>query len=74
MTLKVLKPFRDKVTGAAYNVSDLVEFTEERAAEILADRRKLAEAVEEKQTEAEAKEDKPTEKPTAEKSTKKRSR
>lgn len=42
MTLIVLKPFRDKETGIVYNPKDEAEFSEERAAVILADRRKLA--------------------------------
>jgi 5,10-methenyltetrahydromethanopterin hydrogenase len=43
MKLTILKPFRDKVTGEDYTVGATVDFTEERAKEILADRRKLAE-------------------------------
>lgn len=46
MMLKVLKPFRDKETGAEYSAGDLAEFTEARAAQILNDRRKLAESAE----------------------------
>lgn len=41
--LTILKPFRDKVTGEDYKVGTEVDFTEARAKEILADRRKLAE-------------------------------
>lgn len=41
--LTILKPFRDKVTGEDYKVGSTVDFTDERAKEILADRRKLAE-------------------------------
>lgn len=43
MKLTILKPFRDKVTGEDYKVGSTVDFAEERAKEILADRRKLAE-------------------------------
>lgn len=43
MKLTILKPFRDKVTGEDYKAGSTVDFTDDRAKEILADRRKLAE-------------------------------
>lgn len=42
MTLIIKKPFRDKETGAVYNPNDEVEFSDARAAVILADHRGLA--------------------------------
>lgn len=68
--LKVLKPFRDKVTGETYNVGDEVEVTEARAKEIIADRRNLAEKVKAPKAEKPAEE----KKPTAEQGTKKRTK
>ena len=50
MKLKILKTFRDKETGEIYKPNAEVEFTDERAAVILADKRKVAEAIKPKKT------------------------
>ena len=70
MKLKVLKPFRDKLTGTEYAVGDEMEFEADRAAQILGDRRKLAEKVKAPKAEKPAEE----KKPTAERSTTKTTR
>ncbi len=60
MKLRIEQPFQDKYTGEDYQVGSEVEFAKDRAAELLADDRKLVSAVEEA---AEPK--KPAEKPKA---------
>lgn len=41
MKLKIKIGFRDKYTGERYETGDVVEFSDDRAAELLADKRKL---------------------------------
>ena len=55
MKLKVEVKFRDKNNGKLYNVGDVVEFSDERASELLKDSRKLVSKVKEEKKEAEAK-------------------
>ena len=57
MELKIKKEFRDKITGEKYKTGKIVEFEEDRAEELLADRRGLVEKV------AETPAEKPAEKP-----------
>jgi len=45
MKLKVLKRFRDKVTGEPYDVGSIIEPTAERAAEMLAAKGDLVEKI-----------------------------
>ena len=47
MRLVIKKVFRDKITKELYKVDDVVEFTEERAKELLADNRGLVEEAKE---------------------------
>ena len=46
MKLKVCVEFVDKVTGDTYSIGDVIDVTDKRGAEILANPLKLAEAVE----------------------------
>jgi hypothetical protein len=46
MKLKVCVEFVDKVTGDTYHIGDVIDVTDKRGAEILANPLKLAEAVE----------------------------
>lgn len=46
MKLKVCSEFVDKVTGDTYHIGDVIDVTDKRGAEILANPLKLAEAVE----------------------------
>lgn len=46
MELTIRKEFRDKITGEKYKAGQIVEFDEDRAAELLADRRGLVEKAE----------------------------
>lgn len=71
MKLTILKPFRDKVTGEDYKAGSTVDFTEDRAKEILADRRKLAERAK-VQKAPEEKEPAPEKKAPAERGTKRK--
>lgn len=71
MKLTILKPFRDKLTGEDYKAGSTVDFTDERAKEILADRRKLAEKAK-VQKAPEAKEPAPEKKAPAERGTKRK--
>ena len=50
MKLLIKRQFRDKITGELYAEGSEVEFTEDRAKEILADKRSLAEEAKEKKT------------------------
>ena len=50
MKLQIKREFRDKITGELYKKNSVVEFTEDRAKEILADKRGLAEEAKEKKT------------------------
>ena len=50
MKLRILTSFRDKETGEVYTPGSIHEFTDERAAVILADRRKVAEEYTAKKT------------------------
>ena len=50
MKLLIKREFRDKITGELYKEGSVVEFTEDRAKEILADTRVLAEEAKEKKT------------------------
>lgn len=51
MKLRIEQPFVDKFTGEDYKVGSEVEFEKDRAAELLADTRKLVSAVEEETVE-----------------------
>ena len=46
MKLRVCVAFSDKVTGADYNIGDVIDVTEARGAEIMAHPGKLVEVVE----------------------------
>lgn len=46
MKLRVCVAFSDKVTGADYNIGDIIDVTEARGAEIMAHPGKLVEVVE----------------------------
>ncbi len=50
MKLLIKREFRDKITGELYKEGSVVEFAEDRAKEILADKRSLAEEAKEKKT------------------------
>lgn len=50
MKLLIKREFRDKITGELYKKDSVVEFAEDRAKEILADKRSLAEEAKEKKT------------------------
>lgn len=50
MKLQIKREFRDKITGELYKKDSVVEFTDDRANEILADKRGLAEEAKEKKT------------------------
>lgn len=52
MKLKIEKEFKDKFTGKKYKVGSEVEFTDERAKELLSDTRELVSEVEETSEEA----------------------
>jgi hypothetical protein len=47
MKLKINIEFRDKFTGELYKKDSIVEFSEDRAKELLADKRKLVSKVKE---------------------------
>ena len=47
MKLLIKREFKDKITGEFYEKDTVVEFTEDRAKEILADKRELASEYEE---------------------------
>lgn len=47
MKLKINIEFRDKFTGELYKKDSIVEFSDDRAKELLADKRKLVSEVEE---------------------------
>lgn len=52
MKLKIEKEFTDKYTGELYKVGDEVEFKDERAKELLSDKRELVTQVKEASKEA----------------------
>lgn len=52
MKLKIEKEFTDKYTGEVYKVGDEVEFKDERAKELLSDKRELVTQVKEASKEA----------------------
>ena len=68
MKLKIERKFVDKNTKAIYAAGDVIEFTDDRAAEILADGRKLASVAED---DTKATEEKPAKKRAAKKPAKK---
>jgi hypothetical protein len=62
MKLKINIEFRDKFNGTKYTKDSIVEFSDDRAKELLADKRKLVSKVkEEAPTEEEAQDEKKTE-------------
>lgn len=57
-TLLILKAFKDKETGAVYKAGEEVEFSDERAAVLIRDGRRLVDRISEKaEAKAEAKEE-----------------
>jgi topoisomerase IA-like protein len=54
MNLKINIEFRDKFTGELYKKDSIVEFEEDRAKELLADKRKLVSKVKETAPKSEA--------------------